>query len=426
MSRPQKILYIITKSNWGGAQRYVYDLAVASKSYTLKAKSSEVVVALGGDGLLKAKLEASGIRVVTVPSLERDLGVAKDVRAFFALLSLFRREQPDVIHLNSSKAAGLGALAARLYNFLKAKSYKLKAIVTLHGLPHLEPRSIWQQQLVKFFTWVTVLLSHHTITVCEHDRRIVEKWPLVQQKIVTIWNGIDEPTCRPSVTARNEILKLTTVRHPMSPVSSVMINRKNVAFTPHYVASDQHSRTSDVGQNRRPDILIGTIAELHPNKGLDVLIEALTLLKTKSYQLKAYLIGSGELREELETLIAERGLGEHVVLAGHIENASRLLPAFDIFVLPSRKEGLPYVLIEALHAGVPIIATNVGGIPEIVTHEETGLLVATGDSAALARAIDRLAIEPELRARLGARAREHARLFSLEQMIEKTNALYGR
>ncbi|MDP3734909.1 MAG: glycosyltransferase family 4 protein [bacterium] len=418
MSNNQKILYVITKSNWGGAQRYVYDLAVAAKSYKLKANSSEAIVALGGDGALKDKLEAAGVRVVPVLALERDVGITKDVRAFFALLALYRREQPDVIHLNSSKAAGIGVLAARAYRFVVlVTSYQLpvpKIIVTLHGLPHLEPRPFWQRQLIKIFTWFTMLLAHQTITVSEHDRRIVEKWPGLRRKVVTIWNGIETTEYMPTTEARKEILTRAAISNfpafteaPAGKQFPISNKISNVKF-----------------QTPVPDLWIGTIAELHPNKGLDTLIEALALLKAKSYQLKAFLIGSGELRGSLASLIAERDLGEHVVLTGHIENAAELLPAFDLFVLPSRKEGLPYVLIEALHAGVPIIATRVGGIPEIVIHEETGLLVAPNDSTALAEAIERLASDIELRARLGTSARESARMFSLERMITRTYAVY--
>ncbi len=370
----------------------------------------------------------------------------KDVRAFYTLFALLRREQPDVIHLNSSKAAGLGALAARVYlvscilqaivrhpmspiskvkrrrnnvAFSSPKvvhesysrtsdvergrphntQYKIqntRIIITLHGLPHIEPRPILQKWLIKLFTWFTVLLSHKTITVSRHDYEIIRKWPFCRNRAEMVHNGIDA-------------IDFTQRAHARSYLTGHIQNTK-------YEIQDT-------------SFVIGTIAELHPNKGLDTLIEAIALLQKiqdTRYKIQTYIVGEGELRDSLASLIAACGLGEHVVLAGEIENAARLLPAFDLFVLPSRKEGLPYVLIEALHAGVPVIATRVGGIPEIVVHEETGLLVAPGDSAALAEAIARLARDGELREYYATNARAHASLFSHEKMITETYTLYGR
>src|SRR3989344_323690 len=102
----KKILFVITKSNWGGAQKYVFDLAT-----NLPKEEFEPVVACGGGGMLAKRLRAEKIRVVEVPSLERDISFIKEIRAFFFLWKLFQKEKPDVVHLNSSKAAALGALA---------------------------------------------------------------------------------------------------------------------------------------------------------------------------------------------------------------------------------------------------------------------------------------------------------------------------
>src|SRR3989338_6435442 len=106
--RKKKILYVITKSNWGGAQRYVYDLAVhfgADEKY-------EIVVALGGTGELKRKLGEKNIRVVELAGLKRDIKILGDIRAFFEILKLLHEEKPNIVHLNSSKAGLLGSIAA--------------------------------------------------------------------------------------------------------------------------------------------------------------------------------------------------------------------------------------------------------------------------------------------------------------------------
>src|SRR3989344_1038967 len=103
-----KILYCITKSNWGGAQRYVYDLA------THLPAEFEAAVVLGGDGALKTRLEIAGIPTIPLSRLERDIHIRGDIKTFFELLGIFRRERPDIIHLNSSKMGILGTLAARI------------------------------------------------------------------------------------------------------------------------------------------------------------------------------------------------------------------------------------------------------------------------------------------------------------------------
>ncbi len=104
----KKIIFVITKSNWGGAGRYVFDLA------TTLTSDYDVAVALGGTGLLVDKLRKENIRTIPIPSLGRDIHVRADSSAFFELLAIFKKEKPDVVHLNSSKAGGLGALAARM------------------------------------------------------------------------------------------------------------------------------------------------------------------------------------------------------------------------------------------------------------------------------------------------------------------------
>jgi len=159
--RKSKILYIITKSNWGGAQRYVFDLSLNSKD------KFEVVVALGGEGPLKKRLEKEGVRVIKIKKMERDVSARKEFLSFFDILSVIVREKPDVIHLNSSKAGGLGALASRVSNFFRKTNSKI--IFTAHGWPFNEERAKWQKVLIKFLSWLNIILSHKTIVISNKD-----------------------------------------------------------------------------------------------------------------------------------------------------------------------------------------------------------------------------------------------------------------
>jgi glycosyltransferase involved in cell wall biosynthesis len=138
-------------------------------------------------------------------------------------------------------------------------------------------------------------------------------------------------------------------------------------------------------------------------------------------------MGEGQQRPELERLIQVEGVSESVNLLGHVSDASSYLKALDLFVLPSRSEGLGYVLLEAGSAGLPVVATNVGGIPEIVEHEETGLLVPSGDREALTNALERLANDEALRTQLGKNLQEKvARDFSFPRMLTETLAFYEK
>lgn len=159
-------------------------------------------------------------------------------------------------------------------------------------------------------------------------------------------------------------------------------------------------------------MVVGTIANFYPTKGLDILIQASPLLGN----VHTVIIGDGPARPA--------SVPPRTHLLGTIPDAARLLPAFDVFVLPSRKEGLPYALIEAMAAGLPIVATTVGGIPEIITHEKNGLLVPVENPAALAAAIRRLVDDPSFRAQLGNAAKTSAEKFSFAAQLANTLAVY--
>lgn len=298
----KKILFVITKSNWGGAQRYVYDLAT---------HVSGAVVALGGSGPLKDKLAAAGVRVEEVRSFQRDISFAKELRAFFELLRIMRAERPDVIHLNSSKAGGIGALAGRIAGVPKI-------VFTAHGWPFLEPRNFLSRALIYFFSWLTAALSHTVIVVSESDLRIARKMPFVKDAAIRIYNGID-------------------LGMPFGSGDAV---RRQFP---------SHAK------------ITGTIGELTKNKNQEALINE----AAKRQDMFVAIVGEGEDRGRLEWQIKMHGLENRVKLFGFMP-AAEVLKGFDEFALPSLKEGLPYVLLEAKLAGLPLRANRVGGVGEIL------------------------------------------------------------
>ncbi len=369
MTDRKKIIYVITKANWGGAQKYVFELISS-----LPAEQFAISVAYGGDGALAEKLRILGIEGLSIPELWRDVKIWSDWRAFIKLWQLFKRERPDIVHLNSSKIGGLGAVAARLAGVPKV-------IFTIHGWAFDEDRPWWQKFLIKTISWLTVALCHQTIAISQHSQAQTKNWlGGVNKKVTVIYNGID-----------------TT---------------ENI----HYKTRADLGIATD-------SLIVGTIAELTKNKGLWYAVKAMKELKNR--KLILFIIGDGDEREVIEGLIAKEGLEEKVVLLGWRDKAHNLLKVFDIFILPSLKEGLPYVLLEAGLAERPVIASNVGSISEIIDDGVTGILIPPRDVEALVQAIDELAGNAPKRTLLGKGLHEKIQThFTKENMLAKTIDLY--
>ena len=382
-TRKIKILYVITKSNFGGAQRYVYDLASA-----MKKRGHEVEVVLGGAGILKTRLESAGIRTHSIASLKRDISVTDDAVSFKTIYSIIKTERPDVIHLNSPKAAGLGALACRILNATRYKLHATRIVQTVHGWTFNEDRPLYQRAVIAFFSWLTMLLCHKTIVLSEREFKQGLRFPLVKNKLVLIPLGVSLPAYLPRGEARKKLSEL--------------------------ICSDILLQTA-----------IGTVAELHPNKGLTFLIDAMAVVVKKHPNTVCVIIGGGQDRKALESLIREKQLERTVFLTGYIDEASKYLKAFDIFVLPSLKEGLPYAILEAGLASLPVIATSVGGIPEIIENRKSGLLIAPKSSSELAHTISFMIEHPKEREQYGLALRQSTtQKFSFDKMLATTKNLY--
>lgn len=365
-----KILFVITKSNFGGAQHYVYDLARG-----LPRDKFEAVVACGGSGALVDKLNEVQVRTIPLP-LARDINPLRDFTSFFALVRLFRTERPNVVHLNSAKASGLGALAARL-------SGVPNIIFTAHGWAFNEDRSLLSRTAIRLFSWLTVILAHKTIAVSEAVRRDTQNWPFIKNNVATIHNGVD-----------------------------------SILFLSREEARAKLGLSPDA-------FIVGTIAELHPNKGLSFAIEAIAKLSKKYPDIYYAILGDGEEKDRLNASVEAQGLHGRVLMLGFVKDASTYLKALDCFVLPSAKEGLPYVILEAGLAELPVIATSVGGIPEVVEDQKTGLLIPARDVVAITNTLDQLISSPTLCTSLENSLQEKVRQdFSLERMVADTAKLY--
>ncbi|MBU0750036.1 glycosyltransferase family 4 protein [Patescibacteria group bacterium] len=370
VTSPKTVLYVITKGNWGGAQRYAYDLAVSAQE-----KGFAAHVAYGTDGELIQRLTAAGVETHHIRSMDNRIGFINEIRSFRELLRLVQKLRPDVIHGNSSKAGFFAALAGR---FLGVP----KTIFTAHGWAFNEKRPWWQRDIFWLFHYATILFASDTICVSSAVRSDIRSMPFVQKKLVVIHNGVSPVT----------LLTKEVARRQLAPNSSA-------------------------------HIWIGTVAELHPTKQLHILIEAFAALSDQNTQL--VIIGDGTERVHLEARILDLHIGNRVQLCGHVPQANTYLKAFDMFALPSLSEALGYVLLEAGAAETAVVASNVGGIPEIITDGVTGTLVPSGDIPALTSAIQNYIDHPEIRAKHAEALKKTVLTdFSMVSMTEKTFAMY--
>lgn len=385
----KKILYLVTQAEWGGAQKYIFDLATNLNS------EFDITVATGIDGENQEfleKLTRNGILIKQFKHLRRNINLFHDLAAIFEIAKFLRQNHFDIFHLNSSKAGVIGAIAARLNKSLDSQrslGMTEKIIYTAHGWAYFEPLPFWRKWVYLSMEKLAAKLRQTTIVLSEKEKEIALKFKTAKKNnIFVIPNGIDFSSINfiPKDEAR-KILRIPDIK--------------------------------DV-------ILIGVIANLYKTKGLGYLVEAIKILGIKYPipNIKAVIIGEGEERNKLRTKIKESGLEKSFFLLGSIPEAYKYLKVFDIFVLPSLKEGLPYTILEAMAASLPIVATQVGAIPEILENEKTGVIIPLADPLSLAEAIKKLIGNPEETTRLGQAAQEAVKKFSLKKTIAETKALY--
>ncbi len=366
----KKVLFLITKATFGGAQRYVYDLVT-----NLPQHEYEGGVAFGVRGRLADMLETHGIPTLEIPSLKRNINIVSDFKSFSEIKDAIRSAGPDVLHVNSSKAALLGVLAGRALG--------IRTIVfTVHGWPFKESRDIFSQSVMLVFSWLTAVLATKVIVLSTTDESIALKMPWVRKKTVRIPLGRDNL----NLAAPNEAFKEMFGSLP-------------------------------VPQIKHDTMRLVSIAELTKNKGIRYAIEAVSILAARGRDCIYTVVSDGEDRESLISYARELGVADRVFFPGFIHDAARYLSGFDMYLLPSLKEGMPYVLIEASLAGMPIVATTVVDT-DFAEQLSRTKLVPPGNALALADAIE--SFSDRSRSSITSENR-----FPLPDMITSTLEQYG-
>lgn len=318
----KKIAYVITQSEMGGAQKNILLLCHNFKN------EYDITVYSGGEGNMIDKLHALGVKHVKVKDMVREINPLKDYKAYRFLTKEFKKNKYDIVHCHSSKAGVLGREAAK-------KTGINNIVFTAHGFVFNEPMNFIKKGIYKFIEKHEAKNTHTIICVDPEDVVLSKKYNMKPKKnIVYIPNGID--------------------------------------FKEHSI---EYEKTSTMDR-----ITFGLVANFYATKGHKYLIQAFNELIEEGYKAQLILIGDGELKDSMGKL-AENN--KNIKFLGYRQDAEKILKTLDCFVLSSVKEGFPYVILEAIKNKIPIIATKVGAVPEMLGNGEFGLLVDKEDSTKL-------------------------------------------
>lgn len=327
-----------------------------------------------------AALREKGVPLIVCPHLVRELRPIADLTAFFSLCGIIRRERPDIVHTHTSKAGMLGRWAARL----------CRVPVVVHT-PH---GHVFQGYFGPVKTRLFVILERWTAKITDvlvmltpqEMKEHLELRIAPPEKFTVIHSGVDMEECDPE-------------RFPRSAGRKVL----------------------RIDENKT---VIGTVGRLTAIKGQDVLIRAAAELAKTRADVLLVILGAGELQGELEKQVQYSGISEIVRFLGWRPDVCRVMSAFDIFCLPSLNEGMGKVVVEAMAMGLPVVASDVGGIKNLVGDGENGLLVPPGNASALAAALDSMCNNPQKRRLMGASGRQKAPSYSAAAMVAKIEKLY--
>lgn len=362
MMQRLNVMQMVDVTGRGGAEKAMVDLALRLDP----GRYNVSVCATRSAGNYQPLLDSAGI-----PTFVQNRRNRWDLRGWVSLVALLRRQRIHILHTHLFGSNTLGRVLGRLAH-------------------------------------VPVLIAHeHGSTIAPHEARIDNLLYRLSDRILV-----------PSGASKRLIMQTEGI-----PARRLSVLYNGVDSTAFATGTDSACVRRELGL---PDdaMLVGTVGRLSQEKGgVDLLIRAMSHLQRDNPRLRLIVVGDGLLRPGLEKLSAEIDAG--VLFTGTRNDVPRLLGAMDIFVLPSLKEAMPVALLEAMAAGLPVVATNVGGIPEIVRSGETGILIPPGDEESLRSALAEIIADPAGRRALGEAGRAHVQAhFSVDAMVHRVERLY--
>lgn len=383
-----KVIHIITRLDKGGSaqntlltclgltERYelvlVHGLSPESQMTDWEKQSVDSEI---------KEAKKKGVKVIRIPYLVRRIEPVQDIGAFFSLLKLMIKEKPAIVHTHTSKAGILGRCAAKLAGVPIIVHTPHGHVFYGHFSPLASRLFVIVERLMAFITDRMIALTegerndYIALSVCDPD------------KIVTIHSGVE-------------------IDRYMKAEVNIEDKKRSLGLNPK-------------------SLVVGIVGWLLPIKGPMYLLKAMARVWQSHPEIKLVFVGKGELEDELRTETFRMGVSERVTFLGWRDDIPEIMHALDIFVLPSLNEGMGRVLVEAMAAGKPIVASRVGGIPDLVKHGQNGFLVGPGDIEGLSLAIRKLLIDKKMRDEMGRRGRTMALDFGVEKMVEKIDELYS-
>ena len=359
-----KILFVTTRGDEiGGPHIHIRDLA-----NTLTQQEHKVLVVTGASGAYNTVLERCKIQSVSCNTLQRRINPIQDCLTLPFLIRTIHQFQPDIVSTHTSKAGILGRLASRFTN--------TPCIHTAHGWAFLEGMPEPNRTIYQILERLTEPLADKIICVSEHTRKVGLRVGMSPNRLLTIYNGM--PDVPDELRAKPDIF---------GPVHLVMVARFD-----------------------RPK-------------------DHLTLLKAcQNFSgIQLDLVGDGPKLEEIKTVAYQMRLADRVNFLGYCENVAEILAQAHIFVLISDWEGFPRAIIEAMRAGLPVAATNVGGVAEAVADGITGYCVPRSDVDSLRERLSRLVSDTQLRCEMGYRGRQrYESEFTFKCMFDRTFEVYKK
>ena len=386
-----KVLHIITRFDKGGSAQntYLSLLGLKKKNYQLSLVSGLSLESEMKHEEIKAKekdiqiLESEGIEFIQCPFLLRRINVIKDIKAFFDIWRIIKKYNPLIVHTHSSKAGLMGRLAAKLAG--------TPIIVhTPHGHVFFGYFGPFKTKLFIIFEKLASRITDKIVALTNREKKDHILFKIAEEdKFSVIYSGIELNILKESSSEEKQNLK----------------------------------KELGIPEN---SLIVGTAGRLVPVKGPEFLVKASKYIISKYPDTYFMFTGDGPLEQDLKRKALEMGISDNIIFLGWRDDLAKIISIYDIFVLPSLNEGMGRVLVEAMALGKSIVASNVGGIPDLVIHGKNGFLVPPKNPRQLAKYIQVLLEDKDKREKMGLAGKEMASNFSNEIMVEKIANLYKK